>query len=341
MLPSRRAVVVTALAGAAACASPAPEPARTPPSRQQPATPAPARPARPDEAISRAIAWMAGKEWRQFTITWAYGRVLESYRPWGDDETYQHGLATYQRQLARHQETRSHAAASPSAAPVPAKFRGGACGGPQKWQFLKLFDPSLRVASLPPYRTRFGVPDDEFWLLGALYYPQVPLDPRMKQHLFDPQLHRGYFLTHQFLGLHWLKHRAHPDPRVARLLPALARRMKDEIVVPGLQRSPAVDDLFIETVAFLIAAGFEELVPPEAEPLVRQAQLPDGSWRGNPHTTVYATHFLSSVETQQGRPNHEHADERQGEDQEARAARAGRHRRPVAGPGPGLVPPVS
>jgi hypothetical protein len=284
---------------------------------------------------------MAGKEWKQFTITWVYGLVLESYRQWGDHETHRRGLATYQRQLTRHQETRSQAAASAIGAPVPAVFRGGACGGPQKWQFLRLFDPSLRVATLPPYRTRFGVPDDEFWLLGALYYPQVPLDPRMKQHLFDPELHRGYFLTHQFLSLHWLKHKGHPEPRVARLLTSLARRMKDEIVVPGLQRSPAVDDLFIETVAFLTAAGFEDLVPPEAGELVRKAQLPDGSWRGNPHTTVYATHFLSFIETQQGKPKHEHAEKREGEDQEGRSARAGRRRRPDPRPGLGLVPPIT
>lgn len=127
----------------------------------------------------------------------------------------------------------------------------------------------------------------------ALWCDQVELPEGYLQYLDTTYVLTGYYVSHTYLALQWMKENAHPLTR-SREFRVLEQRVRTGFL-DEFARTQFADDLYIEMVAFLQYAGAGRYVNDDHIKMVMLSQKKDGGWmhgadrkEANMHSTALA-----------------------------------------------------
>ena len=147
----------------------------------------------------------------------------------------------------------------------------------------KMVDPTIDEPPLvdPKYE------EYQRWLLHAISPAEVPLSEAERASMFSDNL-RMYNLTHQLFAFYFSRKFHGETPELHGLMDRAEQRIATEATYDF-----RVTDLYLERIAFLLAAGRPDLVKPRWVERVLAAQQSDGGWRytwggWGPHLLSYA-----------------------------------------------------
>jgi hypothetical protein len=160
---------------------------------------------------------------------------------------------------------------------------------------------SDRAAQLRAWRRSFDpvyqISQSDYNRLGSfdtatfagVYCHQFPMTDTHLQDITALAAQGGYETTHALLALIWAIDNdcdlpAGYDPAL------LADVIADVYAIADANGSTVLDDLRVEAMAFLAAAGRHDLIEAAWVDQVLDAQLPNGGWPGNPADTVASDH---------------------------------------------------
>jgi hypothetical protein len=124
--------------------------------------------------------------------------------------------------------------------------------------------PPLNSAELEEYQR---------WFLHALSPAALPLSASELADMFSPDKFRMYDATHQLFALTLYRKFNGDTPELRSLMDRLARRIAGEAALDF-----RVSDLYLQRIAFLLAAGRPDLVNPRWVERALAAQQSDGGW---------------------------------------------------------------
>jgi hypothetical protein len=124
--------------------------------------------------------------------------------------------------------------------------------------------PPLNSAELEEYQR---------WFLHALSPAALPLSASELADMFSPDKFRMYDATHQLFALILYRKFNGDTPELRSLMDRLARRIAGEAALDF-----RVSDLYLQRIAFLLAAGRPDLVNPRWVERALAAQQSDGGW---------------------------------------------------------------
>jgi hypothetical protein len=130
---------------------------------------------------------------------------------------------------------------------------------------------------LPPRPdTLAGMDDYQRWFLHACAQSEFPLEDEDRASMLSPTMHRRGSLTHQLLALCILRQRGRSGENLDGLVDTLCERVAAEAVWDF-----RVTDLYLQRVAFLLAAGRPDLVRPRWVERILAWQQENGGWKGS------------------------------------------------------------
>jgi hypothetical protein len=132
--------------------------------------------------------------------------------------------------------------------------------------FERLIDPSA------PPPTRLAVNKVDRFTTLALYCDRIPVAEDYEAQMDQLASEGGYKLTHVALATVWLEENGCPSP------PAELRERITGSLAAGVNTDDRLDDLEIESAAFLHYLGRGDLVPSGFPGVLLRAQNPDGGW---------------------------------------------------------------
>jgi hypothetical protein len=148
------------------------------------------------------------------------------------------------------------------------QFSEGLASSP--WR--RLVDPAAEVRS--PTRSELAALDDyQRWTLYALAPAQCALSDQDRADMIAPDMHRRGSLTHQLFAVLLYRKRVGPSAELDGLVDRLSERIAAEAVWDF-----RVTDLYLQRVAFLLAAGRPDLVRRRWVERVIANQEADGGW---------------------------------------------------------------
>jgi hypothetical protein len=178
--------------------------------------------------------------------------------------------------------------------------------GDSLWR--RMVDP-LAATSIPELATLDQFQDYQRWLLFAMAPSQVALSDEDRRQMFAPDAHHWGSLTHQLFAVYIYRRAQGASPETDALISHLCERIAVEA-----SWDFRVTDLYLQRVAFLLAAGRPDLVRRRWVERVLAWQQDDGGWasrwygwgpglaqftwrrqESNAHTTVqglWAVHLL-------------------------------------------------
>jgi hypothetical protein len=121
-----------------------------------------------------------------------------------------------------------------------------------------------------------GLDDYKRWILHACAAAEFPLEEGDRASMLSPTLHRRGSLTHQLFTLCILRQRGRSDKNLDGLVDTLCERVAAEAVWDF-----RVTDLYLQRVAFLLAAGRPNLVKSRWVERILAGQQEDGGWKGS------------------------------------------------------------
>jgi hypothetical protein len=130
-----------------------------------------------------------------------------------------------------------------------------------------------RPAEAPSIEEVKKLQDYQQWLLYAVDPEQVPLDAEERARMFDPAMHVSGSLTHQLFALEVYREFQGSTTELDALLDHLCERIAREEWVDF-----RVSDLYLQRVAFLLAAGRPDLVKRRWIERILENQRDDGGW---------------------------------------------------------------
>ena len=143
--------------------------------------------------------------------------------------------------------------------------------------WARLVDSSL--ATPPPPGWRAGGPQSyQRWIAHAISPAEVPLSDGDREALFSPVAHRTGTLTHQLFALVIYRQDQRYSEELSRLIDQLCERVAVEAALDF-----RVTDLYLQRVAFLLAAGRDDLVRRRWVERLIGAQRHDGGWAPDWH----------------------------------------------------------
>jgi hypothetical protein len=134
----------------------------------------------------------------------------------------------------------------------------------------KLVDPA--IAGLP--LNSAGLEEYQRWILHGLSPAALPLSAAELADMFSPDKFRMYDATHQLFALYLYRKFNGDTPELSRLMGRLEGRIASEAALDF-----RVSDLYLQRIAFLLAAGRPDLVKPRWVERALAAQQSDGGWR--------------------------------------------------------------
>lgn len=136
----------------------------------------------------------------------------------------------------------------------------------------RLVDPNWEVSALDIKVTVDKVALDYKWMLYAIAPDKTPIYPE-KTGLFDGSRWHRRYLTHQLFAVTLLRDRQGSNPRIDKLIEVLCERSKTDMTfcIP-------VVDIYIQRAAFVLRAGFPQLVRRRWIERIIAKQQSDGGW---------------------------------------------------------------
>jgi hypothetical protein len=148
---------------------------------------------------------------------------------------------------------------------IVAAYRKG-----QPGLFAKLVDPAIAGSA----RSSARLEEYQRWFLHGLSPAASPLSAPELADMFSPDKFRMYDATHQLFALYLYRKFNGDTPELSRLMGRLEERIATEAALDF-----RVSDLYLQRIAFLLAAGRPDLVKPRWVDRVLAAQQSDGGWR--------------------------------------------------------------
>ena len=111
------------------------------------------------------------------------------------------------------------------------------------------------------------------WILFALAPSKVDMAEEDRNALFNAEKHDGRDLTHQLFALVHFRRQVGPSTELGELIDRVCERIASENTTDC-----AVTDMYLQRVAFLLAAGRPDLVKPRWVERVIANQAGDGGW---------------------------------------------------------------
>ena len=138
--------------------------------------------------------------------------------------------------------------------------------------FGKMVDPTSPIN--PPTELQLqSLEEYQRWTLHGAAPNDVSLSPPELEHMFSPDAYRTGKLTHQLLALYFYRKSKGSTPELERLMQHLEARIARESALDF-----RVTDLYLQRLAFLLAAGRPDLIRPRWVERAFAAQQFDGGW---------------------------------------------------------------
>jgi hypothetical protein len=154
--------------------------------------------------------------------------------------------------------------------------------------FGGLVDPALAEPT-PNSREIAAIPEYERWILHGALPNTVPLQPNDLADMFSPNRYRTGAATHQLLALYLYRKSKGSSADLERVMNQVEERIASEAALDF-----RVTDLYLQRIAFLLAAGRADLVRRRWVERAVTAQQNDGGWLKDWHgwnPTVYKFSF--------------------------------------------------
>ncbi len=167
--------------------------------------------------------------------------------------------------------------------------------------FGRVVDPAI-PAKDPAEGELQRVEEYQRWILYGAAPDGVPLSPQELEDMFAPDKYRAGKATHQLFALYFYRKSKDSTPEVERLMRRIEERIAGEAALDF-----RVTDLYLQRIAFLLAAGRPDLIRPRWVERALAAQQVDGawlqSWHGwapTPYRFSFADELPSAHATAQG-----------------------------------------
>jgi hypothetical protein len=141
--------------------------------------------------------------------------------------------------------------------------------------FGRMVDPSCRFER-PPDKSLSSFDDYQRWFLHAIAPGDFPLSPEDRRDMFSPEKYRTGSATHQLFALYLYRIHNGTTPDLDRLIRRTSARIASEASIDF-----RVTDLYLQRIAFLLAAGQPDLVKRRWVERALAAQQPNGGWLGS------------------------------------------------------------
>jgi len=138
--------------------------------------------------------------------------------------------------------------------------------------FGRVVDPAI-PASAPGDRELQRIEEYQRWILHGAAPDSVPLAPKELEDMFAPERYRAGKATHQLFALYFYRKSKGSTPEVERLMRKIEERIAGESALDF-----RVTDLYLQRIAFLLAAGRHDLIRPRWVERALAAQQIDGGW---------------------------------------------------------------
>jgi hypothetical protein len=165
----------------------------------------------------------------------------------------------------------------------------------------RLVDPNAPFERLPDDLFR-SIDDYQRWFLHAVVPTEYPLSAEDRANMFSPDKYRTGHATHQLLALYLYRKHNGSNPRLEWLIRHISMRIASEASIDF-----RVTDLYLQRIAFLLAAGQQDLVKRRWVERALAAQQPDGGWlyswygwQPKPYRVRFAEESSTSHSTVQG-----------------------------------------
>lgn len=136
----------------------------------------------------------------------------------------------------------------------------------------KMVDPAIK-ATVPGDRELQSLAEYERWILHGVAPNDVPLPPRELEDMFSADKYRTGKATHQLFALYFYRKSKGSTPEIDRLMRKIEERIAGEAAIDF-----RVTDLYLQRLAFLLAAGRPDLIRPRCVERALAAQQSDGGW---------------------------------------------------------------
>jgi len=136
----------------------------------------------------------------------------------------------------------------------------------------RLVDPSGPFERLPDDLFR-SIDDYQRWFLHAVVPTEYPLSAADRAEMFSPDKYRTGHATHQLLALYLYRKHNGSDPHLDYLIRHISMRIASEASIDF-----RVTDLYLQRIAFLLAAEQQDLVKHRWVERALDTQQRDGGW---------------------------------------------------------------
>jgi hypothetical protein len=138
--------------------------------------------------------------------------------------------------------------------------------------FGRMVDPTLPMKT-PSDRQVNSLEEYQRWALHGVAPDEVPLSPKELEDMFSPNKNRTGKATHQLLALYFYRKSKGSTPELDRLMQKIEGRIAGEAALDF-----RVTDLYLQRIAFLLAAGRPDLIRRRWVERALAAQQIDGGW---------------------------------------------------------------
>jgi hypothetical protein len=138
--------------------------------------------------------------------------------------------------------------------------------------FGKMVDPAI-PAHAPSDPELQSLVEYQRWILHGAAPDDVPLSPGELQDMFSPDKYRTGKATHQLFALYFYRKSKGSTPELDRVMQEIEERIAGEAAIDF-----RVTDLYLQRLAFLLAAGRPDLIQPRWVERAFAAQQIDGGW---------------------------------------------------------------
>jgi hypothetical protein len=138
--------------------------------------------------------------------------------------------------------------------------------------YARMIDPSMPFV-YPSAAYIAQLPDYQQWVLHAISRREFYLPDRDRDEMFQPDKHRTGRATHQLFALAMYRQFNGETPELNALIRRVSMRIAQEAALDF-----RVTDLYLQRIAFLLAAGQADLVQPRWVERALAAQEPSGGW---------------------------------------------------------------
>ena len=165
----------------------------------------------------------------------------------------------------------------------------------------KMVDPAM-ATNAPSEPELQSLEEYQRWILHGAAPNDVPLSPKELEDMFSPDKYRTGKSTHQLFALYFYRKSKGSTPELDRLMQRIEDRIASEASIDF-----RVTDLYLQRLAFLLAAGRPDLIRPRWVERTLAAQQIDAGWlqswhgwTGTPYRFTFGDELSTAHSTAQG-----------------------------------------